>query len=208
MNENETQVETTTAEPQAAAAAETVQNAEPTTITGNAGAQTQDEAAAQAQAEPIVYDLKGSVPEGWQFDQAANDAFLGVIKDMGLTNEQANAISSYGYQWAQGIIDTINTERNNQIAAWGEESKKALGANFDKTVALCGAAVNHLEKSNPGLRAALNETGAGNRLEIVQAFAELGRLLESDPGKLAAAGATKNSIVNSRYPNTDFSRYR
>lgn len=200
--------EPTQAEPQVSEP--TAQNASPSTITGNAGLPSGEPAADNKApaAEPISYDLKGSIPEGWEFDQAANDEFLSVIKDTGLSNEQANAITAYGYKWAQGLMDAADAKRVNEITSWGEATKKELGAQFDSTVALCGTAIEFLEKQNPGLREALNSTGAGNRIEIVRAFAELGRLLSSDPGKLAGAGVVKNSASSSRYPNTDFSRYR
>ena len=57
-----------------------------------------------------------------------------------------------------------------------------------------------MEKLYPGLRNALNETGAGNRLEIVQAFAELGKRLGEDRGTPQAGGSGTDNF----YKNTDW----
>ena len=58
----------------------------------------------------------------------------------------------------------------------------------------------------PGIREALNVTGAGNRIEFIHAFAMLGKLVQEDPGKGNAGNAVKD-IFAQRYPNTDFSKY-
>ena len=58
----------------------------------------------------------------------------------------------------------------------------------------------------PGIREALNVTGAGNRIEFIRAFELLGKLVQEDPGKGNAGNAVKD-IFAQRYPNTDFSKY-
>lgn len=152
-----------------------------------------------------TYDFKALIPEGMEFSQEESDKFVEVIKDMHLSSDQANSIVKYGMEWGQQIIKDIGEAMIAERKGWGEAAKQELGADFDKTMKLVGAGVEYVEKTIPGIRAALNETGAGNRIEIVKAFALLGQMLQEDPGKVnPGTGAPKKSSI---YPNTDFGKY-
>ena len=171
---------------------------------------TNTEVEAETKPEEIVYDFKDIIEntEGFAFDEAKQGEFAELIKGSGISNEKAGEIVKYGMKLVQGTISQVEAARNEQITKWGEEAKTALGAGFDKTVALVGVAVEHLEKDFPGIRAALNETGAGNRIEIIRAFEKMGQLLQEDPG-MATQAATQqvNDLSKTLYPKTDFSRY-
>ena len=91
------------------------------------------------------------------------------------------------------------------IQGWGEEAKKELGADFAATTQKAAIGVEAMEKTIPNLRAALNETGAGNRIEIIRALAMAGELLGEDKNRLSGTGAAE--AVKNIYPNTDFSAY-
>lgn len=179
------------------------------TITGTA-AQGEDKKVDEP-AAPITYDFKGVVPSDFEFDEAEQAKFVEVIKDMNLSSENANAIAKYGMEWAQGIVRGIGEQILAERREWGENAKQELGADFDKTVQTCGVAVEYLEKTVPGIRQALNETGAGNRIEIIRAFSLLGSLISADPGMAQRGGvANVNGVKDeyvSRYPNTDFKKY-
>ena len=160
----------------------------------------------QEEAEPIAYDFKETISamDDFEFSQEESDKFVEVIKDMGLNNEQANAIVKYGGEWGKGIaeaaMNAVIEQRNTEVQNWGETAKKELGTEFDSIISLCGLAVEHVEKAVPGIRQALNETGAGNRIEVIRAFSMLGKFLESDPGKALALlphreAALKNSMT-------------
>lgn len=177
------------------------------TITGTA-AKSEPE---KVEPEPITYDFKDVVPSDFEFDEAEQAKFVEVIKDMNLSSENANAIAKYGMEWAQGIVRGIGEQILAERREWGENAKQELGADFDKTVQTCGVAVEHLEKTVPGIRQALNETGAGNRIEIIRAFSLLGSLISADPGMTQRGGVAdvngvKDEYAN-RYPNTDFKKY-
>ena len=191
------------------------QNTPPATMTGTAGAGEGAAQGTQGQqsqpAQPVQYDFKALIPDSMEFSQEESDKFVGVIKDMNLNSDQANSIVKYGMEWGQRLVSAVEEQRNAQINEWGEDAKKQLGADYDKVVGQCGVAVEHLEKSCPGIRDALNETGAGNRIEIVRAFALLGKMLQGDPGMAAGAGATGaggTDMAKTLYPSTDFSKYR
>lgn len=166
------------------------------TIAGD-GAQVPQQPAPQA----VSYDFTGlQMPEGFVLSEQEQGNFVKVINGMGLSNEQANAIAQYGTEYAKRIAD------------WGEAAKKELGADFDKTVSLCGSAIEHLESKIPGLRDALNETGAGNRIEIINLLAEVGKMVNGDPGMVNKVAANslnnKSDFATKMYPKTDFSKYR
>lgn len=199
-----------------------VQTEEQTTTNENQQQQQQGAptiAGEGAQAAPPVpqavsYDFKGlQMPEGFVLSEQEQGNFVKVINGMGLSNEQANAIAQYGTEYAKRIADSVEAMHTQQISDWGEAAKKVLGADFDKTVSLCGSAIEHLESKIPGLRDALNETGAGNRIEIINLLAEFGKMVNGDPGMTAKVGqnaqsGNNNNIIAKMYPKTDWSKYR
>lgn len=159
----------------------------------------------------VTYDFKDVVPENFEFSAEEQGKFVEVIKDMNLSNEQASAIAKYGMEWAQGIVNGIAEQIVTERKGWADTARQELGADFDNTVKLCGTAIEHIEKTVPGIRQALNETGAGNRIEIIRAFSLLGNMISGDPGMAQKDGTATADGVKSeyaaRYPNTDFRKY-
>ncbi len=200
QTEPTTQVEPTT-EPQGAP-----KQAEPSTLAGGAGEPgTQAEPQAEPQGAPENYDFTSSLPEGGELDEEIATSFGELCRGMNLTNEQANQMASYGYQYAETIRNAMEEERVNEVKTWGDTARKELGADFDKTVALCGTGVEHIARTIPNIRQVLNETGAGNRIEIIKVFATLGKLLKEDGG---VGGNGVGAAVDNPYPNTNFDKYR
>lgn len=161
--------------------------------------------------EEVKYDFKDVIPSNFEWSEEESNKFVEVIKDMNLSNEQANDIAKYGLTWAQSIVNGIGEQILEERKGWAETAKQELGTDFDKTVQTCGVAVEHIEKTVPGIRQALNETGAGNRIEIIKALSILGEMLAGDPGMANKAGVLGNNNpageLANRYPNTDFKKY-
>lgn len=202
-------------EPQQQQQQQTTEPAANTTTDNQGAAPTDTGNGAQGQqANPpgsINYNFEGvQMPEGIVLNPEESARFIDVIKDMGLSNEQASAIVKYGGEYADRIAEQIFEAHAQEVKGWRDETEKALGADLQKTVGLCDVACRKL--NIPGLREALNETGAGNKLPIVRAFARLGELLSEDPGKAAGvSGAATNGggdIFTAMFPNTDFSKYK
>ena len=151
-----------------------------------------------------AWDFRSVVPEGMQYDEASASAYSAIAKEIGLTGEQAQKLAAYGMQYAHDGISAMREAQAQQIAGWAEQTKKELGSEFDATVRRAGTGIEAIERSIPGIRQALNETGAGNRIELVRAFALVGQLVGEDNfrgfGTAAAATTTK-------YPNTNFNNY-
>ena len=163
-----------------------------------------------AAADPVTYDFsKVQMPEGYTLSEEESKQFVDVIKDMGLNNEQAGAIVKYGTEYGKRLVDAVVKEHDDMIKEWGEKAKTELGADLQKHLSYAAVARDKF----PGLKEALDETGAGNRVEVIKAMSKLGELLSSDPGMVPNAGTQRTNVdpmndAKTLYPNTDFSRYR
>ena len=159
---------------------------------------------------PVTYDFSGvQMPEGYTLSADESKIFVDVIKDMGLSNEQAGALVKYGTEYGKRLVDAVVKEHDDMIKEWGEKAKTELGADLQKHLSYSAVVLNKF----PGLKEALDESGAGNRVEVIKAMAKLGEYLSSDPGMIPNPGANPRSGVDpkndikSLYPNTDFSKY-
>ena len=152
---------------------------------------------------PDAYDFKSIVPEGMDYDEASAAAFGEVAKKAGLSQEQASAIAAYGMQYMQQGADAALKAVYDTQAAWADEARTQLGGEFDATVAKAAAARDALAAKVPGFTAMLNETGAGNRVEMIRLMAAIGDLIGEDGGDRNGSGGSEKSI----YGNTDFSKY-
>ena len=152
---------------------------------------------------PDAYDFKSIVPEGMDYDEASAAAFGEVAKKAGLSQEQASAIAAYGMQYMQKGADAALKAVYDTQAAWADEARTQLGGEFDATVAKAAAARDALAAKVPGFTSMLNETGAGNRVEMIRLMAAVGELIGEDGGDRNGAAGSEKSI----YPNTDFKKY-
>lgn len=184
------------------------QNQDPGRLAQQAGtepqAQNQEPDPQNPQGAPEAYDFTSALPEGETLDEAISQKFGEICKGMNLTNEQANQMAAYGFEYGKGLIQQMNDMREAQYDKWQEETRKELGADFEKTMNEYGAGLQHLEKTCPGIRKLLSETGVGDRIEIVRAISELGRLISEDGG---VGGGNAKGGKTPMYPNTNFDNY-
>ena len=203
MAEVENAVNDNTNAPQPSEAATQPVEAQQTMLGGN-GTATQTEEAKPTPEVPEAYDFKASIPEGVEVDEALTKDFSEIAKSMNLTNEQANQMAQFGFKYGQQIADTVKAQYAAEVGKWGEAAKADMGANFDSIMSTAGAGIEAVEKTVPGIRQALNETGAGNRIEVIKAFEILGRLVQADPGKMVNAGGTMDQPKSETwYPNSN-----
>lgn len=167
------------------------------TILGGAG-----EGENPATAVPDAYDFKSIVPDGMDYDEASAAAFGEVAKKAGLSQEQASTVAAYGMQYMQQGVDAAMQAIHETRSAWAEEARTALGGDFEAQVAKAAAGRDALSAKIPGLVDMLNETGAGNRIEMIRLMAAVSELVGEDGAATGAAGG-ETSI----YPNTDFRKY-
>ena len=184
--------------------ANTPADAAQTILGGNRSATQQSEPQQQPQGAPEAYDFKASIPEGVELDEALTKDFSEIARGMNLTNEQANQIAQFGFKYGEQIANKVREQYAAEVTKWGEAAKAEMGANFNSIMATAGAGIEAVEKVVPGIRQALNETGAGNRIEIIRMCEMLGRLVQADPGKLVdvtGSGGAKEDVT--WYPNSN-----
>ena len=152
---------------------------------------------------PETYDFKATIPEGVEMDEAITKEYSEIAKSMNMTNEQANQVAALGIKYGQQVAEAARNQYNAEVKAWGEAAKAEMGADFEKTMTTAGAGIEAVEKVVPGIRKALNETGAGNRIEVIRAFEMLGQLVQADPGKMVNAGGNmEQAKPQTWYPNS------
>jgi hypothetical protein len=178
------------------------------TILGGAGAEPTNNPttnnAGQPAGVPDAYDFSGIVPEGMEYNQQAAQEYGAIARECGLTQEQASKIATYGMQFMQNGVNAAIQQITATYAKWGEDAKAQLGADYDKTVAQAEVGINRLESDIPGLRQVFNETGAGNRIEMIKLMAAIGDLVcEDNDHGVPGYGGEK-----SLYPNTNFGQYK
>ena len=95
-----------------------VQNQEPGRLAQQAGtepqAQNQEPDPQNPQGAPEVYDFTSALPEGETLDEAISQKFGEICKGMNLTNEQANQMAAYGFEYGKGLIQQMNDMREAQ----------------------------------------------------------------------------------------------
>ena len=172
------------------------------TMLGGNGTTAEQKPQEEAPAE-VTYDFKATIPEGVEMDEAITKEYSDIARSMNLTNEQANQVAALGIKYGQQVAEAARNQYNAEVKAWGEAAKAEMGADFEKTMTTAGAGIEAVEKVVPGIRKALNETGAGNRIEVIRAFEMLGQLVQADPGKMVNAGGNmEQAKPQTWYPNS------
>lgn len=150
-------------------------------------------------ADPTGYKLtKPTMPEGLKWDETFEQAALPVAHKLGLTPAQVSGLMEF-YAGHQGATFKTASEAQSAAALAAETTQaEALGAlktewglKFDPNLALASKAVQQI--GGEKLVAALNESGFGNNIELVKAFAKIGAMLGEDT--LTSGGAAKGVLT-------------
>jgi hypothetical protein len=166
---------------------------------------------APAVAEPVIpeaYEL--TVPEGFTLDPALMEAITPDLKAAKLTNEQAQAIMPAAVKFAESLKQAGEQQLLSHVmaerAAWANEAKADPdigGAKWDETVALSAKALDALpENVGKPLRSLLNDSGLGNKREMIAAMSFFGRSISEDSAIPGQARAQDNvPTAHKLYPN-------
>ena len=141
-------------------------------------------------AVPEKYVFK--FPEGIAQDDTLVTAFDPVMRELGLTNEQAQKLADVLI--AQDVAGAKAYEA--RIAGYAKElatDSEIGGANAAESTRLAQLAFQ--KYGTPELRALLLEDGLGNRLELVRFFSRVGKTLSQDSiaGTTAGTGGPKST---------------
>jgi len=134
-------------------------------------------------AEPVVYDFTKAFESG-EVDQTIADEFSKMLNGVGATQEQAVELAKFGNKYATDLVTAYEAKRQEALVEqynnYVEHTKEVLGNKYDETVAKAGAGVEVVEKSIPNIREILAENGLGNRVELIQLFAQIAGMAGED----------------------------
>ena len=151
-----------------------------------------DEADAIDPADEIPEDGRYdfNLPEGMAIDEKLAEAMSPVLKDIGLTRGQAQALagalaahrqaeaSAGAHEWADIQTGWVNSARKDAEIG---------GARWDASVATAQGALARF--GTPGLRTFLTESGGGNHPEVIRFMARVGSAIAEDRPESGGAGA-------------------
>lgn len=174
------------------------------TILGGGSADTSSNQ--EPPAEPTVYDFTQAFDSG-EVDQTIADEFSKMLNGVGATQEQAVELAKFGNKYATDLVTAYEAKRQEALVEqynnYVEHTKEVLGNKYDETVAKAGAGVEVVEKSIPNIREILAENGLGNRVELIQLFAQIAGMAGEDSNtsnsKPATEITTEQELANRIY---------
>lgn len=157
-------------------------------------------------AEPVVYDFTKAFESG-EVDKTIADEFSKMLNGVGATQEQAVELAKFGNKYATDLVTAYEAKRQEALVEqynnYVEHTKEVLGNKYDETVAKAGAGVEVVEKSIPNIREILAENGLGNRVELIQLFAQIAGMAGEDSNtsnsKPATEITTEQELANRIY---------
>lgn len=159
-------------------------------------------------AEPVVYDFTKAFESG-EVDQTIADEFSKMLNGVGATQEQAVELAKFGNKYATDLVTAYEAKRQEALVEqynnYVEHTKEVLGNKYDETVAKAGAGVEVVEKSIPNIREILAENGLGNRVELIQLFAQIANMAgednNSNSGKAGSTNISEEERAKMLYPS-------
>ena len=154
-------------------------------------------------AAPEKYDIKP--PEGFNIDETAMNTMSPVFQKHGLSNEAVQEIINTYAPLIKAQMDASNNENmkvfKEVVDEWKADTKKLLGADYDKKVSIASKAIN--KSKVEGLREVLNETGVGNHPAMIQFMIWAGNLIKEDtmPEGPSAPGTQGGINMDAMYPS-------
>ncbi len=163
--------------------------------------------AADAPVVPEKYELS---LEGMTLDAGLVEAADPVLRELGLSNDQANSLLPIAQQIQQRTTDALVQQLADAGAAQKREWFDAFaadpeigGANRQQSEHLAARGLDALgfTKDHP-FRTALTESGFGNHPDMIRAFRAIGQMVGED-GTFARAGAGSDNrpVWERLYPN-------
>lgn len=130
-----------------------------------------------------------------------------MLNGVGATQEQAVELAKFGNKYATDLVTAYEAKRQEALVEqynnYVEHTKEVLGNKYDETVAKAGAGVEVVEKSIPNIREILAENGLGNRVELIQLFAQIAGMAGEDSNtsnsKPATEITTEQELANRIY---------
>lgn len=161
--------------------------------TGDDATKTDDKPA----GPPEKYEL--TMPEGVELDAALLEKVDPVFRDLGLTNEQANALANAFAEHRVSEAQRQSDAYAQQVEDWGKaarDDKEFGGAAFDANVAQAQKAIGQF--GSPELKTLLQD-GLGNHPELIRFCVRVGKAIGEDGGVDASRSSTPKSAAETLY---------
>lgn len=169
------------------------------------------EAKAEEQPASVVPEKYELSLEGMDIDAELLGAADPVFRELGLSNEQANALLPVAKQIMDKAVSAQTAQMTDLMAAQRKEWLDAFnadaeigGGNREQTVHLAGKGLDALgyTEGHP-FRQLLTETGLGNHPDMIRAFRRLGEVVGEDGDfvRSGAGGSTQAPPEKRLYPN-------
>ena len=154
---------------------------------------------------PDKYELKPG--EGKTFDPKFIEAYEGVAKELGLSNESAQTIIDKMAPVLEAQQQQILKTAVEGWIASSNTDKEFGGEKIKENLAIAHEALKQF--GNPELKDFINSTGLGNHPEVIRFFYRVGKSLNSDgfvkgntgEGKGKTGPKTFREVANSLYPS-------
>ncbi len=176
----------------------------------------------EAQAEvpetyQLKYEVKGEGDEmvAGDLDPTLVEKATPILKDLKLTNDQANKLVGMVPEIQQRTLQALNDDFTATRAAWAKQTKEDSeigGRNMAETLSLAGRALDKFGapsvKDAQGnetneFRALLNDSGLGDHPVMLKMFREIGKLVGEDNGLIRSDSnpQSKKSREEILYPD-------
>ena len=158
--------------------------------------------------EPTVYDFTQAFDSG-EVDQTIAADFSKLLNSVGATQDQAVEMAKFGNKYATDLVTAYEEKRQDalieQYKGYAEHTKEVLGNKYEETVGKAATGVEVVEKAIPNIRELLAENGLGNRVEIIQLFAQIAGMAGEDNniggGQPTGGTQSEDAIRRNLYPS-------
>lgn len=138
------------------------------------------EEADKAAGPPEKYEF--ALPDGMELDTALLEKADPVLRELGLSNEQAGKLANLIAEERVSEAQRQQDAYAQQVEDWGKsarEDKEFGGANFEKSVPIAQKAIAQF--GTPELKALLAD-GLGNHPELIRFCVRVGKAMGEDTG--------------------------
>lgn len=141
-------------------------------------AKAKADAEAKANAVPEKYELK--LPDGLTLNEAVTTEFSAKAKELGLSQDKAQALYDIGAKAVQAQHTAQQTEIATAQASWLAASKADKEFGGDKLQENLAFGARAMEFATPELRTVLNDSKLGNHPEIIRWMVRVGKQMAED----------------------------
>lgn len=152
-------------------------------------------------------DYQLQMPEGVQLDQELLTAAVPMLREAGISSDQASKLVPFVSQVQERFHETQLEQFNGVIASWKEQAKtdpEIGGTNLKETSRLAGIALHAggAAAANHEVRQLLNDSGLGDHPAFLRLFRTMGREIER-LRRRSGFGGGEQSRERALYPDDE-----